>query len=427
MRNKANFVLTTVVILLGFMILYVHQMSPAPVMSVLAEEHGVTSDALLNLSISITYPMTIIFSMLGPAIEQKTGTRKLFTYSLLAGSVGLLSNFVIRSYTGFLAGRAMYGVSFGLAMPFFGNAVAKWYTDRQKEALNTINGLYPFIGTILCYAVMFPLYRIFSKTNGAFGVWGAALLILTVVWLFLKDPQQIDDGGAGEAEAGAGGLSVFPDLLKQKTIRLLCYTFVCDFTCYSFIAAKLPTYLYELSNGSLTEASAGLVAAFVFPGVGIIGGAVGGLYMSSTGLRKPPMLLGQILKFAGFVLAGFGADISIIVVLVGVAVFGIGNAFWVPAMYMVPLDLEGMTPAHIGGAFSLITSSGFLCGSIGTVAFGAVTNILMGLSGTSDPVASHVFGLKWCIVILSALSVFATIFVAMIEESGQSRNKTGQS
>lgn len=420
LNAKSNKFLTTFTIILGLMILYVHQMSPAPVMGALSEEFGVTSDVLLNLSISITYPMTVIFSLLGPAIEQKIGTRKLYTLSLIIGSLGLLINFVIPNYTFFLIGRAMYGISFGLAMPFFGNAIAKWYSDRQKEALNTVNGLYPFIGTIICYGVMFPLYELFSNSNkGAYGIWGVFLLVLLIIWLFLKEPESEE---AEESESSVG-LSVFPDLLKRKTIRLLCYTFVCDFTCYSFIAAKLPTYLYELSGGSFSEATSGLIAAFVFPGVGILGGSLGGIYMSKTGLRKPSMLLGQILKFIGFLLAGFGADISIFVVLVGVAVFGIGNALWVPAMYTVPLDLEGMTPAHVGGAFSLITSSGFMIGSIGTVVFGAVTTVFMNASGIADPIASHAYGLKCCILILSSLSLLSTALIAMVKESGTRRNK----
>lgn len=418
-RARTNYVLTTAIMLLGLMILYVHQMSPAPVMGALAEEFGVSNDALLNLSISITYPMTIIFSMLGPAIEKKTGTRNMFTLSMLVGVAGLLLNFVMTSYTVFLIGRALYGISFGLCMPFFGNAIAKWYKDKQKEELNTINGLYPFLGTIMCYAVMFPLYKLFSNSNkGAFGIWGVALLVLCVIWLFLKEPEVLSE----EDENSDGGLAVFPDLIRRRTIRLLCYTFVCDFTCYSFIAAQLPTYLFELSGGSFSESAAGLIAAFVFPGVGIIGGTLGGVYMTKTGLRKPPMLMGQILKFIGFILAGIGANMSIVVVLIGVAIFGIGNSLWVPAMYTVPLDLEGMTPAHVGGAFSLITSSGFLVGSIGTVVFGAVTTMLMAHAGTADPVASHIFGLKNCFLILSLLSALATLFIAMIKESGTRRN-----
>lgn len=422
-KTKNNKKSVTAVMLLALGILYVHQMSPAPVMGALAEEFNVQSDALLNLSISITYPMTIVFSLLGPAIEQKIGTRKLFTSALIFGVLGLLVNFVMTNYTMFLAGRALYGISFGLAMPFFGNAIAKWYSDKEKEALNTINGLYPFIGTITCYAVMFPLFKLFSESNkGAFGIWGVALLVLTILWIMLKEPDVVGNGEPEELQSGNGGLSIFSDLVKNRTIRILCYTFICDFICYSFIAAQLPTYLYELSGGSLTEATSGLIAIFVFPGVGIIGGTLGGIYMSKTGLRKPPMLVGQLLKFAGFILAGLGANMSIIVVLIGVAIFGIGNSFWVPAMYTVPLDLKGMTPAHVGGAFSLITSSGFLVGSIGTVIFGAVTTMFMNQSGITDPIASHVYGLKSCLLILSLFSLIATILIARIEETGTRRN-----
>lgn len=422
MKNNQCKVLFTGVMLLSLYILYVHQASPAPLLGVLAERFSiVNNDALLNLSISITYPMTIIFSLLGASLEPRLGARRLFSAAMLFGIASLVINYFMVSYNVFLVGRVLYGISFGLAMPFFGVAIMKWYDERQREKLNTINGLYPFLGAITSYACMFPLYQLLGKSaNSAFGVWGLALLVMLALWLLIKEPEVM--AGAEPAEPTESEQSLYLNLLKRKSIRLLCVTFFCDFVCYSFISTVLPTYLFELSNGSLSEAAVGILSALAFPGTGILGASLGGLFITKIGLRKPPLITGQVLKLLGFLLASRGATQSVGVVLAGVALFGLGNSIWIPAMYTVPMDLEDMTPSRVGASFSLITSTGFIAGTVSPVIGGWMTNRFMELSGLADPVLSHVYGIKSCLFILAFFNVISIICMCMIKESGTRRH-----
>ena len=207
-------------------------------------------------------------------------------------------------------------------------------------------------------------------------------------------------------------------------IRMLCYAFICDFLCYSYIAIILPTYLHEL--GGISKSFAGLLAAFVFPCAGIFGAVFGGVLISKTGLRKPSLAIGQLLKLFGGIIAALGGAISLGMVMFGVVLFGIGNALWMPSMYTVPTELDNMNSTRVAAAFSLISYFGFLVGFVGPVVGGWLTNQLMLFSGISDPVLSHVFGLRWSLFIFSFVNRIALVCVLRMSETGKKKTKCEQ-
>ena len=414
--------LISVLIIIGIWIAYVQQMAPSPLLVTLRDHFNiVNNDALLNLSVSIIFPMIIIASILGGMIEHKIGTRNLFVWTMLFVGIGVLINYVAVNYTIFLIGRALFGIGFGLGIPFIGSAIMKWYTPKQREMMNTINGLFPFVGTVVSFGLMVPLYNYFGNSwKQAMGIWGIGIVIVGLLWVLLVKEDDIvvqttDDTPEVQEK------NIYRNLWKRRDIKLLCITFVCDFFVYSYMAVILPTFLLE--SGNMTEAAAGFWAAIAFPAVGIIGGSVGGIAIAKTGKRKPSMALGQIIKIIGTSVAALGSGISVWFIIVGAAIFGFGNSLWMPGMYTVPMELDQMNPTRVGAAFALISSCGFVSGFISPIIGGWLTNTLMAVSNITDPMLSHSFGLKWSLFIFGFINLIGFICISLLQETGPAAQK----
>lgn len=407
----------SLMIIIGIWISYVQQMAPAPLLGYLKDYyHIVNNDALLNLSVSIIFPMVIFASILGGRIEQRIGTGNLFVGSMLFVSIGVLMNYIAVNYAIFLFGRALFGIGFGLGIPFIGSAIMKWYTPKQREIMNTINGLFPFVGTVVSFSLLIPLYTLLKGSwQNAMGIWGIAILVIIILWLLIFDEKKIgvrlEDASQVSSEK-----NLYLNLWKRRSIRLLCIAFVCDFFCYSYLSVILPTFLMEL--GHMTEISAGFWAAIAFPAVGIAGAAIGGVAIIKLGRRKPPMAIGQLLKTIGIAIATLGASTSIGFAILGIVIFAIGDGLWLPGMYTVPMELKEMNSTRVGAAFALISSCGFAAGFISPIIGGWLTNKLMTLSGITDPLTSHIFGLQWSLFLFGFINLIGFFCILLLEETG---------
>ena len=120
-------------------------MAPAPILGVLRQGYDLGSnDALVNLCVSIVYPLTIVASLLGGRMEARIGTRKLFIWAQIFLAVGVLANLIAVNYTLFLLGRVLFSIGFGLAVPFIGPAIMTCYGASGRDRMNTLNGVFLF-------------------------------------------------------------------------------------------------------------------------------------------------------------------------------------------------------------------------------------------------------------------------------------------
>ncbi len=173
-QSSGEMPLITFLVVASIAIAYVHQMSPSPILLTLRDWYQLgNNDALLNLAVSIVYPFTIIASILGGMIIPKIGTRRLFVLTLIFLVIGILFNYIAVNYTVFLIGRIIFGIGFGLGIPFIGSAIMNWYNEKNRQVMNTINGLYPFIGTVICFSSMAALAKLLGNSwQQAMGSWG---------------------------------------------------------------------------------------------------------------------------------------------------------------------------------------------------------------------------------------------------------------
>lgn len=410
MKSHDRRSLATGLLIAAIAIGYIQQMAPSPILPLLRTYYALgDNDALLNLCVSIVHPMTIAASLLGGALESRLGTRRLFTWAQVLLTAGILMNFTAETYGLFLAGRILFSAGFGLTIPFLGSAIMHWYAARGRERMNTLNGMFPFIGTVISFSVMMPLSLRLGSWKAAMGLWGMPLAVLLALWTAL-----IREGTVPEGEAVMSEQGLYRSLWRTRSIRLLCVLFILDFFCYSYMAVVLPTFLLEA--GGLPEGQAGLWAALAFPAVGIAGGGLGGVLMSATGRRKPILAAGQVVKLAGILLLSLGIRHSVWLGLAGTAVFGLGNGMWMPVLYAMPMELEGMTPSRVGGAFALISSCGFAAGFVSPVLGGFLTNVLSRSSGLTGT-AAHVFGLKWSLFLFGFTNLASFLVSLRIGET----------
>jgi len=409
----------SVLIVFSVCLLYIQQMMPSPLLNSIENYYHIyQNDALLNLSVSIIFPSIIVASLYGGTLEIRLGTSALFSLAIFLSTLGLACHLIAGNYYIFLAGRLLFGAGFGLGIPFMGSAIMKWYSGKQRDFMSAVNGMFPFIGTMISFGVSRPLYVIMNGSlRLTLSVWAVPLAVALLTWKLLylnKKTVQIRTDLVVEKRTKVKGL--YRQLIKRKNIRMLCAAFICDFLCYSYLAIILPTYLYEI--GGVSESAAGLLAAFAFPAAGIAGVCVGYLMINKTGLRKPALAIGQLVKLLGGATAALGNTVSPAIVVCGVAFFGIGNALWMPAMYIVPTELDEMDSSKVAASFSLISSCGFAVGFVGPVIGGFITNRLMLLSDINDAAQSHVFGLSRSLLIFSFVNLIAFFCILRMTETG---------
>lgn len=360
---------------------YIQQMAPSPILHILRAAYSLEgSDALLNLCVSIIYPMTIAASLWGSRLESRIGICRLFTWALCFLTLGVGMNLIAGSYLLFLTGRVLFSVGFGLAIPYIGSAIMNWYGPRGRDRMNTLNGMFPFLGTVISFSTLLPLTERLGSFRLALGLWGAALAVLLALWLLLVRGE---DGASPPEERG-----MYRALWRIRDIRLLCAVFVLDFFCYSYLVVVLPAFFAEA--GGMEPVRAGQWAALAFPAMGILGTLLGGWLMARLRRRKAVLSAGQLVKLAGMLTLTLGIGSSLWLGVAGAVLFGLGNGMWMPALYAMPMDMPDMTPSRVGAAFALISSCGFAVGFVSPVLGGWLTDLL-----AASGAGGHAFGLKW--------------------------------
>ena len=415
-KNKNRMIPVTILVIAGVLLIYINEMAVSPVLSQVRSNYGIGNEALLNLSSTIKYPPIILFSLLG-ASSRRLRTGHLFTLSMLLYTAGMVLCLFASSYWVLLAARALYGAGYGFEIPFIGNAIAEWYDGRARERMNTLNGLFPLIGSMICFACMVPLYHLLSDNlRYTFAVFALPGIAVLVFWFCFGQNESRNGKTASATEVRGKGYQ--KEVLKNRNILLLCLAFVCDFFCCSHIFTVVPDILDRaFSTGA---EMAGIISAFLLPAVGVVGGIVGGRMSTKFGLRRPPMLTGQVLKFVGMILMTAGLWFGFPFMIAGTALFGLGNSIWMPAMYMSATENVEADPAKTGFAFSFILSSGFVAGFLSPIIGGALTDLFM-KNGMPFANASGV-----CILLFSIANLISYFLIRFVRETGPGKERSRQ-
>ncbi|MGI5891852.1 MAG: MFS transporter [Bacillota bacterium] len=426
--------LMAALIVIGLLISYSHNSSPAPFMASIFEYFAMnptTDQALANLSMSLFLLITIPATFIGTGLEQKIGTRNLFTIAMLLNTAGILIVFLSPAgYGMYLVGRAIYGFGFGLAIPALGSAIMRWYRPKSRRIMTTLNGMFPLFGALISFT-LFPAIAQ-SADNWIFGhgFSGFITLAVLIIWLVAvrKDVDNIDIATEEEKYLGIvqteEKINVVKWALGTNQVRCILIAFICDFTMYMYIATVLPLWL--MTAGGMDELTAGTWAAIAFPAFGVIGVILGGIIINVTGKRKPVIVVCQFLKLIGVLIACLGADVSVSAIIFGIALFGLGNGGWMPPMFLVPTEIPGTSASKVAASYSVFMSAGFAAGFIMPVVGGLIaTSLIAGVvaNGVTDEVVQLAYGYKWSVLILGFSHILAIIAAFALKETGPGKRK----
>ncbi len=423
--DRITKILATIVIITGFSINYTVMTGPSPVLSFIGQEFDLfENNTALMLVVSVVYPVCAAVAMIAGMIMPKVGLKRMFQAALASFVLcGILMLF-FTSYPGIIFCRVIYAIGFGIAVPFMGAATMNYYSPKQREAMDTVNGLVPWIGLMLAFVFSVPVMDAFGGSwRWSQTIWSIVAIPAFVIWIIVRKrglKPYSEPGIPAAEEIQTAEHTNYIKLLKRREILSCVLIYVFDFSFYAYFSAVYPLFLQE--GAGISEAEANNLVTISFPLVGLVGAIAGGVIASRFGRRKPVVMWGQMLKFVGIIMALLTLQSSVTLSLIGVGIFTIGNSAYLPAMYMVPMDLKGITPAEVGGSFSLIIALGTLVGgTFAPLLGGAITDVL--LRGGS----SYFAGIQTSIGIVNFANLIAfAVALFLLRETGATlqRKKT---
>ncbi len=431
--------LMATLIITGLLISFSHNSSPAPFIPYFFDFFKldpIQDMGLINASMSIFLIVTIPFTLIGSALEMKIGTRRLFTLSMLLNTVGILLAFGASngSYIVFLAGRVIYGAGFGLAIPALGSAIMKWYRPKSRTYMTTLNGLFPLLGALIGYVVFPAVGKVVDNWIFGFGFSGFIVLAVLILWILAvrKDVDTIDISADEEEYMGVIHPEETGNPIKwafgTNQVRCLLVAFFCDFMMYMYIATILPSWL--MYAGGMDQITATTWAAIAFPVFGVIGVVIGGFLTNALGVRKPIIVFCQCLKLVGIVTACLTVDtLGATGIIIGVALFGLGNGGWMSPLYIVPTETPGTSASGVGAAYAVFNAFGFVAGFIFPIIGGLIAtsfaNSFSASTGIVDTAVLAAYGFKWSTLIFGLIHIVAVIAAVRLKETGPGRKKLG--
>ena len=185
LSKKTHLNLVTALIISGVFSLYVAQMNPSAVLTLIEQEYQINS-TVSSFGISVIFLPVILFSMAGPYLQARIGLKRTYALALLLGRIIATVNVFAPCFLMFCLGRVVYGAGFGLSTPFIGAAIMRWYTPLQQVRMDTVNALLPYLGNILVFALTLPLTAVFAGSwKMALAVWGFFSFAVLLFWLLL--------------------------------------------------------------------------------------------------------------------------------------------------------------------------------------------------------------------------------------------------
>jgi MFS family permease len=409
-----------------------YQMAPSPVLEALRSTFALpASNSLLNLSISIVWPPVIIAAILTGKLIERIGIYRVNTLAMILMIVGAGSAVFCPNYASYLAGRIVYGFGFGLVVSFMGAAIMQWFAPKQREVMNTLNGIFPFLGLAVCFNATIPVFNLVqADLKLLFALWALPALVGLVAWVLIIRSDEMGYAATAEGRAAQAAETaalanegtesgLYTNLLRRREIIYLCLIFVSDFFCVQYIAAIMPAFF--VGTAGVSDAVANLLVGLFFPIVGIAGAVLGGILMARSGRRRPILIASNLCKFFGIVIIVGGSALSCLWMMVcGLALFAIGNSIWMPVLYTVILELDDMTPARSAAAFALTSSAGYVAGFLSPLLGGALTDLFAGLSNLKG-VSASMFGYTWSMALFSLICSLGLIASLRIRETGPGR------
>lgn len=394
--------LTGTLLLLGIFATHILTNVPSPILPLINDDLRITL-AQSGFFMSV---ICIIFSFSNfflSGIGDRFNSKIIFLLGLLLMAGGQLLFIVTNGYLDLLVYRCITGVGMGICNPVYAMLVMENFPDNERPLINTIYAALPYAATFVALYTVVPMYYAFGESwRLTLGAFGAIIVIIAVVWFLclpkIASPDLSKHKIKDTDEENPGMRRLLVDVAKNREVRLLTVADIADTWGYNFLNTFLPTYFY-LEQGMSLEQAAALTS--IFPLVGVIAGLLGGYFMTKVGLRKPFTWPSHLCVFAGTLMLVLGTGP---VRIAGIILAGVGNAAWAPALFTMPMEFEGMTPAKAGAAFAFIFGIGYLLGAF-------LSPLVGGWMG-------DIMSLRSALIVNSFVALVAAICCFLMKETG---------
>lgn len=259
----------------------------SPVLSNIVDELSISSGTLSGLLMSIFTFSGILFSIPMGVLTTKYGTFKTGLFSLLAIIAGSVLGALSGNYWMLLVSRLIEGIGLMFLGAIGPAAVASSFAGRNSGTAMGLLMCYMSFGQIIALNVA-PVvaqagsWKNFWWLSAAFGA------VALVLWLlFIRD---FDENQEAEVSKETG--TALSEVLKNKSVWLVCITFLCYMIVHMGVFNYLPTYFTEI--GGISATTAGTLTS-ISSLVGIPVGIIGGMIADKCGSIRIPLTITMVL------------------------------------------------------------------------------------------------------------------------------------
>jgi sugar phosphate permease len=326
-----------------------------------------------------------IFQVPGTAYAQRTSSKRVIFYSLIAWGILAGLTGVIRDFTLLLIDRLLLGVAESVILPTMIILLASWFTKRERSRANSICILgnpvtllwMSAITGFLINAVGWQLAFVLEGLPAIFWAFGWMALIddrpANAEWLSKEEKAAMEDALAQEQKVIPAVPSLGRALRTPSVVMLSITYFLWSLGLYGFVL-WLPTIVREGSAEGM--GMTGLLTAVPY------GGAAAAMmlvsYLADRTLERrrfvwPFLMLSGVAFFLSFATANrsFGAAYAFLI-LAGAAMYAPYGPYFAFIAELLPSNVAGESIAFINS-----------CGALGGFAGSYLVGLLQGYTHSS--------------------------------------------
>jgi cyanate permease len=397
-----------IMVYLGSLALGMVWYSIGPMLLTLTEELQITMTQAGLLTGAIALVLGI-FALISGTVSGRIGLKLTACLGIAMMALGGIISGVLPNYPLILTGRILFAVGAGMFFPMIGAIIMQWFSGRELLIVNSINFSGMTAGIAIGLLITTPLIEALGWQMTLM-VYGALCALFAILyWPLLKERgpavaihDEVPDRSQEPPLEEEHEVKAY-DVLKMKETWLLAFSFLAPNSAAVAMGTFLPAYYVKEKGMTMAVASSWTSIIFF---IGVPAAIVGGIWAAKAGLRRPFLIYDGIILGIGCLGSVFFSGPLLLVFL---ALTGIGLLFYTGIFFTIPMELPGMSPKVAGFMMGIIIFIGMEGGFITPIIIGSMET----MSGS----------LKSGLLLFSLLSFLMAILPIFIKETGPKAKK----
>ena len=301
---------------------------------------------------------TLVSAMIGGALGDRYGVRKIVGLGVVLMGVTLLMRATATDFSSMYTWMFLFGIALALTFPNVPKALGMWFAPEEFGLANGATQAGYGVGAALALALTPLVLEPVGGWRTLTTILGGATIAIGVLWFVIVRDRAPEPSKAGAAHIGT--LAAIRQVLSIRDTWILAVCHMLFLGGYIGIIGYAPTYFADVQG--MTPATAGIIVSLVMWAF-VVGALVLPSVSDRVGLRKRFYSPCMFIAGACMVLAGYalGTPLWIVALLWG---FFAGAA---PLAFVVPLEMEGVGSRLAGSAVGIAITAGYLGGVLAPV------------------------------------------------------------